>query len=284
MIKEVDSLEFTIEIFLISIIAGGMGALLGLGGGMILSPALTILFGIDIKYAIGASLISVIATSTGSAIAYIKENITNVRIGMFLEMATTIGAIVGALLAGVIPEEFLYIIFGALLVYSAINMIKNRKGSVDNTIEEDPLAERFSLSGEFYDKASNETIYYKGKKVKQGFSIMVGAGVASGLLGIGSGSFKVIAMDTFMKLPLKVSSATSNFMMGVTAAASATIYFFRGDIHPLIAGPVALGVLCGSFLGARLMQRMKTRTLRLIFIPIIVYMAIEMILKGMGVI
>ncbi|MEF9934084.1 MAG: sulfite exporter TauE/SafE family protein [Clostridium sp.] len=277
-------MEFTIEIFLISIIAGGMGALLGLGGGMILSPALTILFGIDIKYAIGASLISVIATSTGSAIAYIKENITNVRIGMFLEMATTIGAIVGALLAGVIPEEFLYIIFGALLVYSAINMIKNRKGSVDNTIEEDPLAERFSLSGEFYDKASNETIYYKGKKVKQGFSIMVGAGVASGLLGIGSGSFKVIAMDTFMKLPLKVSSATSNFMMGVTAAASATIYFFRGDIHPLIAGPVALGVLCGSFLGARLMQRMKTRTLRLIFIPIIVYMAIEMILKGMGVI
>lgn len=284
MIKEVDSLEFTIEIFLISIIAGGMGALLGLGGGMILSPALTILFGIDIKYAIGASLISVIATSTGSAIAYIKENITNVRIGMFLEMATTIGAIVGALLAGVIPEEFLYIIFGALLVYSAINMIKNRKGSVDNTIEDDPLEERFSLSGEFHDKASNETIYYKGKKVKQGFSIMVGAGVASGLLGIGSGSFKVIAMDTFMKLPLKVSSATSNFMMGVTAAASATIYFFRGDIHPLIAGPVALGVLCGSFLGARLMQRMKTRTLRLIFIPIIVYMAIEMILKGMGVI
>ncbi|MEF9951361.1 MAG: sulfite exporter TauE/SafE family protein [Clostridium sp.] len=277
-------MEFTLEIFLVSIVAGGMGALLGLGGGMILSPALTILFGIDIKYAIGASLISVIATSTGSAIAYIKENITNIRVGMFLEVATTLGAIFGALLAGFLPSSFLYIIFGLLLVYSSINMIKNRKCEIDNSIKDDPLSNRFALSGEYYDKATGETIKYKAKKVKQGFSIMVGAGVASGLLGIGSGSFKVIAMDTFMKLPLKVSSATSNFMMGVTAAASATIYFFRGDIHPLIAGPVALGVLCGSFIGARLMQRLKSKTLRLIFIPIIIYMSIEMILKGLGVI
>lgn len=272
------------EIFLISILAGIFGSLVGLGGGLIVTPALTLLFGVDIKYAIGASLISVIATSTGSAIAYIKDKITNIRVGMFLEIATTIGAILGALLTGVLPDKVIYIVFSMLLMYSAINMIKNRNSNNKSDVKQDKLSEKYNLSGEYYDKATKETIKYSATNVKSGFSIMLGAGVASGLLGIGSGSFKVIAMDTFMKLPLKVSSATSNFMMGVTAAASASIYFFRGDIEPLIAGPVALGVVLGATIGARLMQRMKTKTLKIIFIPVILYVSVQMILKGLGVI
>lgn len=272
------------EIFLVSILAGVFGSLVGLGGGLIVTPALTLLFGVDIKYAIGASLISVIATSTGSAIAYIKDKITNIRVGMFLEIATTIGAILGALLTGILPDKVIYIVFSLLLIYSAVNMIKNKNGNNKSDVKQDKLSEKYNLSGEYYDKATKETIKYSATNVKFGFSIMLGAGVASGLLGIGSGSFKVIAMDTFMKLPLKVSSATSNFMMGVTAAASASIYFFRGDINPLIAGPVALGVVLGATIGARLMQRMKTKTLKRIFIPVILYVSVQMILKGLGVI
>lgn len=271
------------EIFLVSIVAGIVGSLLGLGGGLIITPTLTLLFGIDIKYAIGASLISVIATSTGSAIAYIKDRITNIRIGMFLEVATTIGAICGALLAGFLPEIVLYVTFSGLLIYSAINMIRNKHDNVNNDVLPDKISEKFNLNGEYYDKAANKTIKYTATNVGGGFSMMVCAGLASGLLGIGSGSFKVIAMDTFMKLPLKVSSATSNFMMGVTAAASASIYFFRGDINPLIAGPVALGVLLGATIGARLMQRLTSKVLRRIFIPVLIYVSIEMIIKGLGV-
>ncbi|MEG0371640.1 MAG: sulfite exporter TauE/SafE family protein [Clostridium sp.] len=271
------------EIFLISIIAGCIGSLLGLGGGMILTPALTILFGVDIKYAIGASLISVIATSTGSAIAFIKDKIANIRIGMFLEVATTIGAIIGALLTGFLPSNILYIIFSILLIYSILNMIKNKNSNNDGNIKPNKVSDKYSLKGEFYDKSINKTIKYSATNVYSGFSIMFGAGIASGLLGIGSGSFKVIAMDTVMKIPLKVSSATSNFMMGVTAAASASIYFFRGDINPVIAGPVAIGVILGSLIGAKLMQKLKNKTLRLIFIPVLTYLSIEMILKGLGV-
>ncbi len=271
-----------LEIFVVSIVAGILGSLLGLGGGLVITPTLTLLFGIDIRYAIGASLISVIATSTGSAIAYIKDNITNIRVGMFLEIATTAGAIAGALLSGFLPEAILYLVFSMLLIYSTINMIKNRNESYSENIEENSLAKKYKLSGEYYDKVLKKSIKYSATKIYQGFSIMFGAGIASGLLGIGSGSFKVVAMDTFMKLPLKVSTATSNFMMGVTAAASAFIYFFRGDINPLIAGPVALGVLLGSTLGARLMQRLSSKTIRKIFIPVLIYVSLEMILKGLG--
>lgn len=272
-----------LEILLVSICAGVFGSLLGLGGGLIVTPALTLLFGIDIKYAIGASLISVIATSTGSAIAYIKDGITNIRIGMLLEVATTTGAIVGALLTGVLSESILYLIFGFLLIYSAINMIKNRNSIYVKETKENKIAKKYKLSGEYYDKALNKKIEYSATNVQSGFSIMLGAGVASGLLGIGSGSFKVIAMDTFMKLPLKVSSATSNFMMGVTAAASASIYFFRGDINPEIAGPVAIGVLIGATIGARIMQRLHSKTIRKIFIPVLAYVSVQMLLKGLGV-
>lgn len=269
-----------IEILFISVLAGIVGSVLGLGGGIIVTPALTLLFGVDIKTAIGASIISVIATSSGSAIAYIRDRITNVRVGMFLEIATTVGAITGAFIGGLVAPRILYIVFGLLLLYSALAMVKKVNYELPGEVPLHPLAEKLKLSGEYYDKALQQNVPYNVDNVYGGFSVMYGAGVISGLLGIGSGSFKVMAMDVFMKLPLKVSSATSNFMMGVTGAASAGVYLFRGDIDPVISAPVALGVLAGATIGARLMQKLKTRTIRKIFIPVMGYVAIQMIVQA----
>ncbi|EAE2722563.1 sulfite exporter TauE/SafE family protein [Listeria monocytogenes] len=272
----------TVEILLISVFAGVVGSLLGLGGGIIVTPALTLIFGIDIQYAIGASIISVIATSSGSAIAYIKDGITNLRVGMFLEIATTIGAITGAFVSGLLSATALYIIFGLLLLYSAFNMIKKVCTEFPTNVKPDPLATKLNLHDSYYDKSLRQTVDYQVANVPAGFGVMYGAGIASGLLGIGSGAFKVMALDVFMKMPLKVSSATSNLMMGVTAAASATVYLFQGDIQPAIAAPVAIGVLVGATLGTRIMQRLKSKVIRIIFIPVILYVAFQMILEGLG--
>lgn len=272
-----------IKILLVSISAGILGSILGLGGGIIVTPALTLLFGVDIQHAIGASLISVIATSSGAAIAYIRDGITNIRVGMFLEIATTVGAITGALIAGLISPNFLYIIFGLLLFYSALAMLKKTKEELPGEVPLHSVASKLRLQGEYYDKALKKNVTYNVDNVYSGFGVMYGAGVISGLLGIGSGSFKVMAMDVFMKLPLKVSSATSNFMMGVTGAASAGIYLFRGDINPIISAPVAIGVLIGATLGAKIMQRLKSKTIRKIFIPVLMYVAIQMMAQGLGV-
>ncbi|WP_412761526.1 sulfite exporter TauE/SafE family protein [Paenibacillus chibensis] len=273
---------FSLEILLIAILAGIVGSVLGLGGGIIVTPALTLLFGVSIEHAIGASIISVIATSSGSAIAYIRDRITNLRVGMFLEIATTVGAITGAFIGGLIAPNLLYIIFGLLLIYSAINMIKKKKGDQQELVQMHPAAAKLKLAGSYYDKAVQQQIPYNVGNVYGGFGVMYGAGIISGLLGIGSGSFKVMAMDVFMKLPLKVSTATSNFMMGVTAAASAGVYLLRGDIDPHIAGPVALGVLAGATIGAQIMQRMKSKTIRMLFIPVLLYVALQMMYEGMG--
>jgi uncharacterized membrane protein YfcA len=271
-----------LKIFIIAIFAGTLGAMLGLGGGIIVTPALTLLFGVDINTAIGASIISVIATSSGSAIAYLRDKITNVRVGMFLEIATTTGAITGAYIGGLISPHFLIIIFGLLLLYTALTMIKKVNVELPQDVRKDPLATKLNLHGKYYDKALKKEVEYNVDNVKAGFGVMYGAGVISGLLGIGSGSFKVMAMDMFMKMPLKASSATSNFMMGVTAAASATVYFLRGDIDPKISAPVALGVLIGARLGTKVMQRLKSKTIRKLFIPILAFVAIKMILQGLG--
>lgn len=265
--------------------AGVLGAILGIGGGMIITPVLTIMMGLDIKYAIGASIISVIATSSGSTIAYLKDDMLNLRVAMFLEIATTVGAIMGALLVGVFSSNFLYVLFGFFLLYSTYNMIRklmDKKGESVYT-GHDPIVDKFKLSSTYYDKAEQKQMDYSMKNVPGGFIMMWAAGLASGLLGIGSGAFKVIAMDTIMKMPLKPSSATSNLMMGVTAAASATVYFFNGSIRPDIAAPLAIGVLVGATIGARLMQVLKPRIIRMIFIPIILYMGVQMALKGFGV-
>lgn len=269
-----------LEILCISVMAGIVGSVLGLGGGIVVTPALTLLFGVDIKTAIGASIISVIATSSGSAIAYIRDRITNVRVGMFLEIATTVGAITGAFIGGLVAPRILYIVFGLLLLYSALAMVKKVNVELPQGVKLHPVARKLKLNNQYYDKALQQNVPYNVDNVYGGFGVMYGAGVISGLLGIGSGSFKVMAMDVFMKLPLKVSSATSNFMMGVTGAASAGIYLFRGDIDPVISAPVALGVLTGATIGARLMQKLKTRTIRKIFIPVMGYVAIQMIIEA----
>lgn len=273
-------ISITVEILLISVFAGFIGSLLGLGGGIIITPALTLLLGIDIKYAIGASIVSVIATSSGSAIAYLRDKITNVRAGMFLEIATTTGALTGAVIAGVVSTRYLYLIFGFLLLYSAVNMFKKRNQELPQKFPENPLSDKLKLNGSYYDKALGQTVDYHVTGIYGGFAMMYAAGIISGLLGIGSGVFKVMAMDSFMKLPMKVSTATSNFMIGVTAAASAGIYLTRGNIDPKIAAPVALGVLLGAAVGTKVMQRLKSTTLRLVFIPVLLYVSVEMIMKG----
>lgn len=272
---------------IIGLCAGTLGAILGIGGGMIITPFLTVAMGLNIKYAIGASIIVVIATSSGATIAYLKDDMLNLRVAMFLEIATTIAAIGGAAINGMIPTAWLYILFGSFVLYSLVGMVKKVIGKkpeeVIHNVKPDYLSEKLKLNGEYFDKSSNKTIHYQVKNVPGGFFMMMCAGIASGLLGIGSGVFKVIAMDNIMKMPLKPSSATSNLMMGVTAAASATIYFFNGSIKPEIAVPLALGVVCGATIGSRIMQHLKPRFIRILFIPILFYLGFQMILKGFGV-
>ena len=276
-------ITFQILVVLGSTAAGLLGAMLGLGGGIIVIPFLTILLGVDIRHAIGASIVSVIATSSGAAAAYVRDRVTNIRIGMFLESATTTGAITGAFLAGLFSVKALYIVFSGLLLYSAVAMFQKRNQELPQGVVPHPWSDRLKLNGSYYDQAVGEKVGYVAAGIPQGFGMMFVAGVLSGLLGIGSGLFKVLGMDVFMKLPLKVSTATSNFMIGVTAAASAGVYFARGQIDPLVAGPVALGVLLGAALGSKIMVRVKNATLRKIFVPVLVYVSLQMLVKGLGV-
>ena len=278
-------LTTALTMLLVGIFAGTMGAILGIGGGMIITPIVTLALGLDIKYAIGASIIAVIATSSGATIAYLKDDVLNLRVAMFLEIATTIGAIVGALLTGYFNGNILYFLFGALLVFSSWNMYRKlRLGKeVLKRANPDKLATKFKLNSSYYDKNLNQQIDYQVENIPLGLSIMFGAGLASGMLGIGSGAFKVMAMDNAMKMPLKPSSATSNLMMGVTAAASATVYFFSGAIKPEIAVPLALGILGGAALGSRIMPHLPAKVIRMIFIPILLYLGLQMILKACGV-
>ncbi len=269
--------EFTILIAMGSLAAGLLGALTGLGGGVVIVPLLTLAFGVDIRYAIGASLVSVIATSSGAAAAYLKEGYSNIRVGMFLEVATTIGAVTGAYLAVSTPTKAIAIIFGVVLLYSAYSANKPAKDSQTDD-PPDSWATLLKLDGK-YPTARGEKSYHV-RRVPVGFGLMYIAGVLSGLLGIGSGAVKVLAMDQAMRIPFKVSTTTSNFMIGVTAAASAGIYLHRGYIDPGIAMPVMLGVLTGALIGARILPGAKVRTLRLVFSIVIAALALEMILKG----
>ena len=277
-----------LEFMLIAVLAGFLGSLVGLGGGIIITPALTILFGFDIKYAVGASIVAVIATSSGSAIAFVKDHVSNMRVGMLLEVFTTAGGVVGALMAGVFSSKLLYIFFSLILLNSFYGMLKKtglitKAKKEEEIVENDKYAEKYKLNSSYYDKAIDKTIDYNVTNVPQGSLVMFGAGFASGLLGIGSGAFKVVALDTYMKLPIKVSTATSNFMMGVTATASALIYFFNGTINPAVAAPIAIGTLIGSRTGAKVMQRLDAKYIRYIFLPILLFTIVNMLLKGLGV-
>ncbi len=273
-------LEFTAIVGVGSLAAGFLGALTGLGGGVVIVPLLTIVLGVDIRYAIGASLVSVIATSSGAAAAYVKEGYSNIRIGMFLEIATTLGAVGGAALAAVAPTSAIAVIFGVVLLVSAY--LSRRESATANAgAPSGPLARRLRLDGHYPTPDGPSSYHVRG--VPLGFALMGVAGVISGLLGIGSGALKVLAMDRVMRVPFKVSTTTSNFMIGVTAAASAGVYLGRGYIDPGLAMPVMLGVLAGAVLGSRVLTGAKVHTLRIVFVLVIVGLGIEMILHGLGI-
>jgi uncharacterized protein len=270
-------LSFSGVIFALSALAGFLGSLTGLGGGVVVTPALTLLMGVDLHYAMGASLVSVIATSSGAAAAYVKEGFSNIRVGMFLEIATTLGAVAGAHLTTAIPASGLAIIFGCVLLYSAWHSLRQHNEPAGAA--PDPLATKLKLNGHY--PGPQGPVCYTVGRVKAGFGLMFGAGLLSGLLGIGSGAMKVIAMDQMMRIPFKVSTTTSNFMIGVTAAASAGIYLSRGYIEPRMAMPVMLGVLVGSLLGARRLAGASPRPLRILFAAVVGVLAVEMIARGL---
>jgi uncharacterized membrane protein YfcA len=272
-------LTFTLLIFIGALLAGLLGALTGLGGGVVLVPLLTLGFHVDIRYAIGVSLISVIATSSGAAAAYVREGFSSVRIGMFLEVATTLGAILGAYLATVVHTQLLAIIFGVVLLYTAFLSWQQARKPVPELIKGRPWSDRLRLSGDYPGKDGTRC-KYKVENIPGGFAVMLVAGALSGLLGIGSGVVKVLAMDRIMKVPFKVSTTTSNFMIGVTAAASAGIYLHRGLIAPGLAFPVMLGVLSGSLIGARYLVRAHVAVLRVVFTFVVLALGVEMIVNG----
>ena len=271
-------LEFTLLIGAGSIAAGFLGSLTGLGGGVVIIPLLTLVFGVDIRYAIGASLVSVIATSSGTAATYLKEGFSNIRIGMFLEVATTVGALAGAFLALRLATPIIAVIFGVVLIFSAF-MSSRTRGNRSEIPNADKLATLLRMDGVYPTPQGLKS--YHVRSVPLGFGLMFIAGIISGLLGIGSGALKVLAMDQAMRLPFKVSTATSNFMIGVTAAASAGIYLAKGYIAPGLAMPVMLGVLLGSSLGARHLFEAETQKLRIIFSVTIFLLALQMIYAGL---
>ncbi len=271
-------LEFSALIGLGSLLAGFLGALTGLGGGVVIVPMLALLFHVDIRYAIGASLVSVIATSSGAAAAYVREGYSNIRIGMFLETATTVGALAGVGVALYVSSSAIAIVFGVVLLYSAY--LSSRHYVDGAPVPSSKLAERLHLHGAYPGPHGKESYNVTG--VPAGYGLMFIAGALSGLLGIGSGAVKVLAMDRAMKIPFKVSTTTSNFMIGVTAAASAGLYLHRGYIAPGLAMPVMLGVLAGSLIGAHVLMRARVKVLRYLFAAVIVVLGFEMIYKGIA--
>ncbi len=271
-------LVFTLIMLAASFLAGFIGALTGLGGGVILIPLLTLVFKIDIHYAIGTSLVAVIATSSGAAAAYVKEGITNIRLGMFMEIATTAGALIGTTIIIYTSTNAIAIIFGTVLIFSSLMTIRKRNVDHIETKEKSILAKQLRLNSSYPAKAG--PVHYFVRNVPGGFVMMIGAGILSSLLGIGSGAFKVLAMDNMMRIPFKVSTTTSNFMIGVTAAASTILYFHRGYIDPVLTFPIVIGVFAGAMIGARVLIGSGIKVLRIVFSIIIAIVAIEMIYKG----
>lgn len=273
-------LFFTLLVTGISLFAGLLGSLVGVGGGIIVVPALSLLLGVDIRHAIAASIISVIATSSGAASSYVREHITNIRLAMVLEIATAAGALTGAFLAVVVSGRWLFILFGVVLCYTAWSMLRKRTGP-ETQAPNDPWADKLRLHGEFYDRALGRKITYRIARTKLGLAVSYLAGTVSGLLGIGGGVLKVPVMNLAMGVPIKVCTATSNFMIGVTAAASAAVYFMRGEVQPFVAAPVAVGVLLGAKVGAKLLSRLKNNSIKMIFVAVLLISAVQMLLKGM---
>jgi uncharacterized membrane protein YfcA len=273
------ALEFALILLAVAVAAGLLGSLTGLGGGVVIVPFLSLVFGVEIRYAIGASLISVIATSSGAASAYVREGLSNIRIGMALEIATTLGALLGALLATVVSPSAIAVVFGVVLIGSSISRPGREPDRGPGLRAPSRLSRYLRFEGEYPSRRG--AVRYRARAIPAGFGLMSVAGALSGLLGIGSGAFKVIAMDRVMRIPFKVSTATSNFMIGVTAAASAGIYLNRGYVDPFLAMPVMLGVLAGSLLGTRILVKAPTRNLRRLFALVILVLGAEMIFNGL---
>jgi hypothetical protein len=266
-------LHILVNLIGLAFVAGFIGSISGLGGGVFIVPALVIVFKMPMRVAIGASLISVVATSAGASVAFVRDGWTNLKVAMVLECATVTGAIIGAYMAGIVPTTILEILFAAMMLQSAYFTIK-KKGD-DILTKGDPLAERLELGGQVPDE-TGKLISYEVVKIPGGAALMVVAGLMSGLLGIGSGALKVMAMDYIMHLPLKVSSATSNFMIGVTAGAGALVFLSRGDVSTTIAAPVAIGVTAGALTGSRVLPHLKVEWLRMVFVVILILIALEM--------
>ncbi|MHB9154737.1 MAG: sulfite exporter TauE/SafE family protein [Endomicrobiales bacterium] len=273
-----NTLLFTVLVGTGSVAAGMLGALTGLGGGVVIVPLLTLAFGVDIRYAIGASLVSVIATSSGLASVNVRKGCGNIRVGMFLEIAGTLGALLGASLTAVFAPKLIALVFGAVLIYSAYLASRPPQEKIDHL--PDPLTARLRMNGTY--PSDGGKIPYTVHNVPGGFGVMFAAGALSGLLGIGSGALKVLAMDRIMRLPFKVSTTTSSFMIGVTAAASAGIYLGKGYMSPGLVMPVMLGVLAGSMLGARILASARTRTLRAVFTLVILALGLQMIFNALA--
>lgn len=271
---------FTLIALGISYFAGLLGSLVGVGGGIIVVPALSLLLGVEIHHAIAASIVSVVATSSGAASGYVRERLTNLRLAMVLEVATALGAICGAYAVGFIARRWLFLLFGSVLAFTAVSMW-NRRRPLGAEVPPDPIADRLRLHGAYFDKSLGREVHYRVGRTKLGIAVSYFAGLVSGLLGIGGGVFKVPVMNLGMGIPIKVCSATSNFMIGVTAATSATLFFVRGDVLPFVAAPVAAGVLLGAKTGARLLGRTPNELVRLIFVVVLAVTAAQMIMKGL---
>ncbi|EFH85392.1 protein of unknown function DUF81 [Ktedonobacter racemifer DSM 44963] len=270
-------------LFAVSVGASALGGMLGMAGGIFIVPILTMFAHIDIRLAIGASLVSVIACSCGSAAPFLKGSLTNVRLAIVLETATTLGALTGVFLSGLLPAPFLFFIFGVVLLVSAKQMLTRRREPEITPLETASKQWVRRLDSSYPDRALGRDIPYRVQRLPMGLILMYGAGLLSALLGIGSGVLKIPAMDTALRLPIKVSTATSNFMIGVTAAASAGAYFVRGDIVGPIAGPIALGSVVGAILGARILLAISNEKIRLLFVVVLVALAVQMILSAFGI-
>ncbi|WP_430389947.1 sulfite exporter TauE/SafE family protein [Dyella sp. 20L07] len=274
----------TLWLFIAAFGASALGGVLGMASGIFIVPILTLFFNVSIHVAIGASIVSVIACSCGSAAPLLKARLTNIRLAIVLETATTLGAITGVLLIGIVSTSVLYGLFAVILAVSARQMLSRRVEFIDSTASsERSLATVLRLHSSFPDRRTGEDVCYRVGSVSLGLSLMYGAGLISALLGIGSGVLKIPAMDTALRLPIKVASATSSFMIGVTAAASAAAYFVRGDIVIGIAGPIALGSVVGALLGARLLMGLPADKLRIFFVIVLTLLAAQMLMTALGV-
>lgn len=276
---------FVLWLFAVSLGASALGGMLGMASGIFIVPILTIFGRVEIHTAIGASIVSVIACSCGGASSFLKNRLTNVRLAIVLETATTLGALTGVLVAGAVPESYLYFLFAAIIFLSAQQMLARRRESVRALCStgSNSWATTLRLHSSYPDRVNGREIPYQVHRVPIGMMLMYGAGLISALLGIGSGVLKIPAMDTALRLPIKVSSATSNFMIGVTAAASAGAYFMRGNIVTSIAGPVALGSVLGAVLGARILMITSNDRLRLFFVIVLVLLGVQMLLTACGI-